>query len=51
MFALACVYMTMIIRPWGRTDQAVDEATDTGVVTGCVNMGASWVILPLYAWP
>ena len=51
LYALASVYITMIVTHWGQIDEVtVAWATDRGTVARWVNFAASWVTILLYAW-
>ena len=50
LFALASVYLTMVVTNWGNTKESVAWATNHGVISKWVNLGASWASALLYLW-
>jgi uncharacterized protein (DUF697 family) len=51
MFALAAVYVTMIITHWGDTaGEEVSWSTTRGSISHWVNLAAAWVTFLFYAW-
>jgi hypothetical protein len=50
MFALASLYMTMIVTHWGQNDDGFTSAVGRGVRAKWVNLVAAWLIMLLYAW-
>lgn len=51
LYALASIYLTMIVTHWGQTgSEAAAWTTEKGKVAKWINLGASWVTLLIYAW-
>lgn len=48
-FALACVYLTMIVTHWGDQSQAA-WTTERGIVAKWINLAACWLTYLLYIW-
>lgn len=49
-FALASVYLTMIVTHWGLAEPSADWATDRGKIAMWINFGAGWITHILYLW-
>jgi hypothetical protein len=50
MFALAALYMTMIVAHWGQNDDTFTWAVARGIRAKWVNLAATWLIMLLYLW-
>jgi hypothetical protein len=50
LYALASMYITMIVTHWGQTGDDTLWQTGKGFLARWVNIGASWVIIALYVW-
>lgn len=50
LFALASVYVTMIVTDWGLTDEKVPWTVSRGNIAMWVNEAAAWTTHFLYAW-
>lgn len=52
MFAMASIYLTMIVTHWANPDDQrnVSWAVDRGTIPKWVNMAASWLTLVFYFW-
>jgi hypothetical protein len=50
LFALASVYLTMIVSHWGQVEQSDAWATDRGSIPRWVNFAATWLVLLVYGW-
>lgn len=49
-FALASVYVTMIVTDWGLTEEKVPWTVSRGNIAMWVNVAAAWVTHILYTW-
>lgn len=49
-FALASVYLTMIVTHWGLAEQQAAWTTDRGKIAMWINFAAAWVTQLLYLW-
>jgi hypothetical protein len=49
MFALASVYVTMIVTHWGKAEEGARWVTGKGLTAKWVNVASRWLILVLYA--
>ncbi|KAH0785741.1 Serinc-domain containing serine and sphingolipid biosynthesis protein [Histomonas meleagridis] len=50
LFAMASIYVTMIVTHWGKSEGNTAWATDRGTIAKWVNFAASWVVVLLYGW-
>lgn len=50
LFALASVYISMVVTNWGKLESTSSWTTDRGKIPRWVNFGASWVVIVLYTW-
>ena len=50
LFALASVYVSMIVTSWGSSTSQAPWSVDRGSVAKWVNLGVSWVCIVLYGW-
>ena len=49
-FALASVYLSMVVTHWGTKNHSSAWSTDKGTTSKWVNLSASWVTLLIYSW-
>ena len=50
LFALASVYLTMIVTHWGKTNEASSWTTNRGQYARWANYISSWVVILIYFW-
>ena len=50
LFALASVYVTMIVTHWGKTESEAPWTTSRGNIAKWVNIVSSWIVALLYFW-
>ncbi|KAH0792925.1 serine incorporator 3 [Histomonas meleagridis] len=50
LFAMASIYVTMIVTHWGKSEGNNAWTTDRGTIAKWVNFAASWVVILLFAW-
>ena len=50
LFALASIYVTMIVTHWGQTETEAPWTTSRGNIAKWINISSSWIVALLYFW-
>lgn len=50
LYALASVYVTMVVSHWGKVEEGAQWTTERGSVSKYVNFADSWMTMLLYFW-